>query len=292
MYFYFKNVKGLFYFFLLFLLTMPVMAQVLEKLPTAGCQPRDKRIQVLLLASYRMSRAGTNRLDAKDGDVLLPKRQAEIEQLVSKLSTFKPNKIAVEFPYGDPSANNHYQQYVKGELHLQPSEVEQVGFRLAKQLGHDQIYPIDVRIGMNSSVIKRIIDKDPDFRAQMTELQNFENSSATIMSKWLTEGTVSDMLYQMNRPEMLMQNHLPFVLYLTPIAEGNNYAGADVVADWYKRNLRIFANINRMAEPGDRIMIVYGHGHVPILRELIGQSTRFCRVDPLPFLKTQKKRKR
>jgi hypothetical protein len=292
MYFYFKKVKSLLYFFLFFLFTVPVTAQILEKLPAAGCQPGDKRIQVLLLASYRMSRAGTDKLNPKGDDVLSPKRQAEIEQLTSKFSAFKPNKIAVEFPYGDPAANNHYRQYVKGELHLQPSEAEQIGFRLAKQLGHDQIYPIDVRIGLNSSVIKRIVDKDPDLRAQMTELQNLENSSMTVMSKWLTEGTVGDMLYQMNRPEMLMQTHLPFVLYLTPIAEGNNYAGADVVGDWYKRNLRIFANINRMAEPGDRIMIIYRLAHVPILRELIGQSTRFCRVDPLPFLKTQKKRKR
>jgi hypothetical protein len=286
------KVKSFFYFFLLFLLTLPVTAQMLEKLPSVSCQPQDKRIQVLLLASYHMSRSGSNKLNPKDDDIFSPKRQAEIEQLVSKISAFKPNKIAVEFPYGDPTANNNYQQYLKGELHLQPSEVEQIGFRLAKQLGHDQIYPIDVRVGMNSSVIKRIVDKDPDLRAQLAELKNLENSSMTVMSKWLTEGTISDVLYQMNRPEMLMQTHLPFVLYLTPIAEGNNYAGADIVADWYKRNLRIFANINRMAEPGDRIMILYGLGNVPILRELVGQSTRFCRVDPLPFLKTQKKRKR
>jgi hypothetical protein len=292
MYIRFRKVISFFYFFLLFLLTLPVTAQNLEKLPSVNCQPRDKRIQVLLLASYHMSRPGTDKLNPKGDDILLPKRQAEIEQLVSKFSAFKPNKIAVEFPYGDPTANKNYQQYLKGELHLQPSEIEQIGFRLAKQLGHNQIYPIDVRVGMNSSIIKRIVDKDPDLRAQMTELQNLENSSKNIMSKWLTEGAISDVLYQMNRPEMLMQTHLPFVLYLTPIAEGNNYAGADIVADWYKRNLRIFANINRMAEPGDRIMIIYGLGHVPILRELIGQSTRFCRVDPLPFLKTQKKKKR
>jgi len=58
-----------------------------------------------------------------------------------------------------------------------------------------------------------------------------------------------------------------------------------MVADWYKRNLRIFANLTRIAEPGDRIFIIYGQGHIKILSDLVVESPDFCLVDPLPYLK-------
>jgi hypothetical protein len=142
-------------------------------------------------------------------------------------------------------------------------------------------------LGRDDSKIKQLIARHPKLQEQMKELQTVGNGAINMMAKWLNEGTVTDALYQMNRPEMLAQAHYPYVLYLAPIAEGNNFAGADMVGDWYKRNFRIFANINKMAEEGNRILIVFGQGNVPILREMIGQSPRFCRVNPLPYLKTQ-----
>jgi hypothetical protein len=42
------------------------------------------------------------------------------------------------------------------------------------------------------------------------------------------------------------------------MVDGDVYGGADMVADWYKRNLRIFANLTRISEPGDRVFIIYG----------------------------------
>ncbi len=44
------------------------------------------------------------RLDSKNieaDDVLLPRRQQEISDLIEKLAHFKPTKIAIEAPYQD-----------------------------------------------------------------------------------------------------------------------------------------------------------------------------------------------
>ena len=106
-----------------------------------------------------------------------------------------------------------------------------------------------------------------------------------VMGQWLAEGTISEMLYRMNRPAALAQAHWPYVWILAPIAQDDNYAGADMVGTWYTRNIRIFANLNRIAEAGDRIFVVYGQGHIPILRDLVESSPLFCLVDPLPYLR-------
>jgi hypothetical protein len=268
----------------------PLKAQMRDELPPAECQANDDRIMVLLLASYHMANPGLDRFNLMADDVTMPKRQEEIQELVKRLAAFKPSKIAVESPFSDSAAAKNYQQYLQGERELKRNEGEQIGFRLAKLLGHAQVYPIDVSLKLDDSKLGGLIAADPKLQARMGELQQFGQAAMAQMSKWLSEETISEMLYQMNRPEMLAQAHWPYVWIIAPIAQGDNYGGADMVADWYKRNLRIFANINRIAEPGDRILIIYGQGHIPILRELVGASPRFCRVDPLPYLLRKEKR--
>ena len=42
---------------------------------------------------------------------------------------------------------------------------------------------------------------------------------------------------------------------------------------WYNRNLRIFANLQRITEPSDeRILLVIGGGNVPVLRHCVQAS--------------------
>ncbi|CAN5736884.1 hypothetical protein BH23GEM8_BH23GEM8_22270 [soil metagenome] len=65
---------------------------------------------------------------------------------------------------------------------------------------------------------------------------------------------------------------------------GDGYVGADLVSRWYERNIRIFANLKQITVPGDRILILVGSGHAPILRELISQDPTLVLVDPLEFL--------
>lgn len=49
-------------------------------------------------------------------------------------------------------------------------------------------------------------------------------------------------------------------------AQAPRYPGPDMVAAWYRRNLRILSHLHAITEPGDRLLIVYGQGHIPGLR--------------------------
>ncbi len=98
-----------------------------------------------------MSNPGTDQFNLESDDVLLPKRQAEIKEVVDLLKRFNPTKVAVEAPRGDSATIARYKAYVKGEIELRKSEEEQIGFRLAKLLGHETIYPIDVRMNLDNA---------------------------------------------------------------------------------------------------------------------------------------------
>jgi len=47
-----------------------------------------------------------------------------------------------------------------------------------------------------------------------------------------------------------------------------DYAGPDLLAAWYQRNIRIYHNIVKLIEsPSERILVIYGSGHLPWLRD-------------------------
>ena len=73
-----------------------------------------------------------------------PKRQREIEQLVTQLTAFQPTKIALEADERfDTQINADYQGYLEGAYELKRDEGNQIGFRLAKQMGHPKLYGVD-----------------------------------------------------------------------------------------------------------------------------------------------------
>src|SRR6266550_2706877 len=101
------------------------------------------RPEILVLGTYHMANPGHDVHNMQADDVLSPKRQQEISQLIDVLKRFNPTKIAIE---SDPSGPRprQYADYLAGKYSLTHNEIDQVGFRLGKELGHRTIYPVDV----------------------------------------------------------------------------------------------------------------------------------------------------
>lgn len=277
--------------------TTPAIGQDAAPEPNAGvgyfdrpvrpayCQERDDRVEVLLLGSYHMANPGADAFNLEADDVLTPKRQAEIAAVVDRLAGFEPTRVAVEATWGDSAMIDHWRRYVSGETELRRSEREQIGFRLAERANLDTIYPVDVRLGLDFAAMQRVAEQDVELAAHMARFQPIGEEAIAMMAEWLADGSVGYMLYQMNRPGMLAQAHWPYVDLMLPMVVGDDYAGPGVVADWYERNLKIFANLLRITEsPGDRLFVVYGQGHIPILRQLVIDHPDYCVEDPLPYL--------
>ena len=59
-----------------------------------------------------------------------------------------------------------------------------------------------------------------------------------------------------------------------PFGDPSDAAGPDLLAMWYQRNVHIYHNIGALAgSPSDRILVIYGAGHLGWLRQNIANDS-------------------
>ena len=233
-----------------------------------GAEP--KKAQVMVLGTFHMANPGQDIFNLQVDDVLTEKRQKEIAETVATLKKFRPTKIAIE---SDPGGKRPqlYQDYLQGKYALTRNEIDQLGFRLAKELGHKQIYPIDVQGDFPFDKVQEFAKKN----GKQKELDLWMAAIPKLLeqeSKILKDGTISDLLLFENREEQVrseQKSYMDFVQF----ANGKEYPGPDLLAEWYRRNVRIFANLREIiSSPDERVLVIYGSGHLYWLQRCVLDS--------------------
>jgi hypothetical protein len=232
--------------------------------PSAPAQASE-RPQVLVLGTFHMANPGHDINSVHVDDVLLPARQAQIAELMTVLERFKPTKIAVEADVGSASLASRYQDYLAGKHELTRNEIEQIGFRLAKMLRQQTIYGVDA---------------DGDFPwmplsdyAKAHGVPLFDSVSAEFAAatkgtdSYLSSHTLLETLLRVNSDSAVALGVSTYAR-IAQIGEPWNYAGPDLVADWFKRNIRIYNNVVRLASSShERVLVIFGYGHLGFLRQ-------------------------
>lgn len=253
---------------------------------TASAQHQSQdRAQVMILGVYHFDNPNLDAVKTNFPDHLSEEKQQQIAEVLDLLAKFKPIKIAVEVPPEQTIVQENYQAYLRGEHTLRANETEQIGFRLAKRLGHKQIYLADHRLGMDmNSVIAA---------AQETGNKNFLKSLQTVIKEveemQTRHGriTVREALMELNQPDWQHKTR-DLYLQLSRVRSKSNYVGADVLADWYRRNFRIFTNLSGVIQsPEDRVLVIFGQSHAPYLREAVSSSRDMQLVEPNDYLNTK-----
>ena len=239
--------------------------------------------KVMILGVFHFANPGADVAQFKGIDVLTRQRQQQIENVVGKLAAFAPNKIAVERVSAESdSINAEYQRYRAGTFTLSRSEMHQLGFRLASRLKHQRVYPVDFAESMRIDSVMAY--------AQAHDAAYAQRFNATIkdvvqqMDKMQRDETIGANLRWMNDATNLLRAQQPY-MEMAAVGAGDGFVGASVVGSWYDRNLHIFANIARIAKPGDRILLIIGMGHAPILRELVRSHPAMVLVEALSYLR-------
>jgi Family of unknown function (DUF5694) len=229
----------------------------------------QQKTKVLIVGSYHMGNPGLDKYNMESDDVTAPKRQKEIEDFVNLLIKFKPTKICLESKK-PKDLNDVYASYRDGKSELRKNEIDQVGFRLAKKTGLKEVYAIDAPAPFDMDTVVNFAQKN-NFEEFMKDLGKMPEFMAS-EDKLLKESTVTQYYQHLNSTAYNLWSH-QFYLKMAAIGKGDNYVGADLVADWYKRNLRIYRNIEQLPiTKEDRILILYGAGHSKILQDLVRDS--------------------
>jgi len=269
--------------FLLFVLAtkiVPAEPKQVRELPRLR-----PRAQVLLLGTFHFQDAGADDYKPKfKVEVFSSTRQKEIALLLDLLAGYKPTKIAVEWPTeGQADLNEAYRKYLAGQLGLEANEIYQLGFRLAKRFGHQQLFAIDARsrwYDMNVStelLIQRaqqnkqldLLERGQAWDAAYSTLSERQDQLKTRMS-------ILDFLVYLNSPAKLRVTLGQYLVGEIEVGGNGDYYGADMRTAWYNRNLRIYSNIQRIPlRTDERILVIIGQGHVPILQHLVENSPEF-----------------
>ena len=224
------------------------------------------RAEVLVLGVYHMANPGRDVFNMKADDVLAPKRQAEMAELVGVLKRFRPTKVAVEADVWNEDVAKRYANYVTGRHELSRNETEQVGFRLAKEMGHATVYPVDV--DGDFPYLRLVNYAKGAGRSQELEAVHAEvGAMVKAQDEYLASHTVLETLLYMNAEEKVAGD-VGFYYRQAHVGEPGDWAGADLVADWFRRNVRIYANVAGLASsPNERILAIFGAGHLGWLRQ-------------------------
>jgi len=240
--------------------------------------------QVLVIGSYHMSNPGLDAVTVRADDVLAPKRQREIEELATRLAAFRPTKVAIEIPYGKDSVSNAlYRRYVAGSYTLDRTEMQQLGFRVAKSAGLPRIYGVDYDLDVNLApvMVWALTHGQPDLASAAQGLSAKLLAEADSMMK---HATVGELVSALNSARADSAHGI----YMAALRVGadTSYPGANATARWYERNLKIASNILRVIDsPTDRVLVIIGAAHAPILRELLERVPGVRSVSPRDVLR-------
>lgn len=209
-------------------------------------------------------------------DILSEEKQAELSELLAYISKFNPTKIAIEKPGNTGYLMRQYEDWRAGKHTLGKDEIEQIGFRLMATFGLDTLYGVDdaplvndLYDGKDSLALRPLLDSiysDWDFSS--------DDSITARYKKWYkskdvltSQMTLLEYFKYTNSDKYLNRG---FGAYLNGDFKLGDVRGADALAmHWYSRNLRIFRHIQQITtSPDDRILVLYGRGHIEILKHL------------------------
>lgn len=275
------------------------------KQPPGWSRCASEQVQVMLLGTYHMDNPELDEVNVGADDVLASERQGELRTLTTQLARWRPERIAVERPYDrSDTVNALYEGYRTGERYYNReetiesphpartesttecrSDIIQIGFRLAEELDHDRVYPIDSPTDLTNDEFEELEARDyqPEDKVSVSESdpelieQEFNNR--------LANSTIPEYHRWLNQEEQLRTSHERMFGRFLRWGEGDNYGGPRALSIWYERNLRMAHNLWRALEEGDkRLLCIVGSGHIRILRHLLTEAPMFCPVSPLSYL--------
>lgn len=251
-------------------------------------RPAEPLVEVMVLGTYHMGNPGLDLHNMQADDVTTPRRQKELEEVARLLAKFAPNKIALEFRSDAPDRSvAGYAQFTTADLSKSKDERVQIGFRLAKQLGHTVVYGIDEHSDTIDYFPFEPLMKFAERTGRQAEIagpMEMGKEYVANLEKMQRKGTVADLLLWMNEPTDIDRQHGIGYLGVLPVGVGKEQPGAELNAMWFLRNAKIFAKLAEIAQPGDKVLVVFGAGHNYWLRYFARATPGFQLAEPNDYL--------
>jgi hypothetical protein len=259
---------------------------MLSSLTATSSKPEAFRATVMIVGTHHFDPSGEDVFNLEVDDVFSERRQREIKILVDRLAAFAPTKIALELdPEFQEDFNTDFQAYTVGDYQLTRNERDQIGMRLAKKLGHQQLFAVDAAVALDTgglqaaaeaggevALFERVMSEDAP--ALLAEIQAVENDP---------DSTILD-LFRVINGDWHVRNHQIYG-QLATLGTAENPEGARFASQWNLRNLIIAANVEDLIESEDeRILVLFGAGHRLLIERALRDMAELRVVDPAEYL--------
>lgn len=256
----------------------------------------EPTVKATILGVFHFSDPGQDSYKPKfPFNILEENRQRELNDLLEKLKAYSPTKIILECNREkyDSLLNVRYKQFLTGDFDIvdKHNEIYQIGFKLAKMLGHKKVYCSDADAKWFGAEIDW---ENFDHKGYLKSLGQYEKmrrhdyfGGYEKMDSLKTVQTLEEHLALTNEVSNLLKYHQIYLTNNVLEGAGDNYIGADGVARWYRRNIRIFSNIYDISDlnEDERLLIIYGVGHAWTLRQFFQDSPDYEYVELNSILK-------
>jgi hypothetical protein len=256
-----------------------------------------RKADVLLLGTFHFDDAGLDDYKPRfPWNPLESGHQQEISEVVRLLAAFRPTRVALEWPAErQAELDSAYAAFVAGQAALGANEREQLGFRLARELGHTRVYAIDASARSyypnmtqeeyEQQVTRLINGADQRVLTRQQDLEQRYQAVAQVDDSLKTTMPLRDYLMRESDADRVLAGHGQYLIGSFYLGRGDDYLGPDMRTGWYNRNLRIFHNLQRITRsPDERILVIIGSGHLPILRHSVEASPEYRLVEVGQYL--------
>jgi hypothetical protein len=240
--------------------------------------------EVMLLGMFHFANPGKDVVKTRVIDVMAPSNQAWIDRFAIRMAAFRPTDVLVECsPTDQGKYEQQFKEYLAGSFDLPVNENYQIGFRVAKHAGLSRVTCFDEnKVGWDAQPMFDFMDKNaPALKEQL--MASFQAIGAQ-MDKEQATLPLEQLLALANDPE---RDSLNKAMYLrtNDVDAGGGFVGADAAASWWHRNFRMYANVQKAAAPGHRVLVLAGQGHAAILKDLLADDDQRRARDARAYLK-------
>ncbi len=237
-------------------------------------------ISVLNLGTFHMG--GTSDKNKIEFDPGAKKNIENCRAIAARVAEFNPNVLALEYtPSKNSFVRSQYRQYLNDQ-NVQfdfVSEIHLIAFEVGRLCEVQRIYGIDHRLSYDYEFADS--NKNRVDVAFYREFQDRYQELFPIAKKVTSTTDLREKLRLMNSTEyydfMIMVN----ADILTHYGGKSSYEGADQAAKFYQRNLRMYANFNKLPlAQNDRVFLMMGAAHSAYFHGFLKRNPKYGLCHP------------
>ncbi len=228
----------------------------------------ENKIHVLNFGVAHLTR--TTDANASFRDVNSAEVKKDLKEIVTRLLNFKPTVICIELsPENNDFVNETYQKYIIDQTNRlnYSDELNAIGLEVGRLSGVKKIYGIDSQVAFHYQSAVALAEENV---ADSLFVKKMMGKYKTVNNLPLLE-----QFREINTKDYKMET-FNFYNFLATKHSADKYEGADIIAEFYKRNLRMYSNFSDIPlTKDDRVLIILGATHTAYFDVFIENNPKY-----------------